>query len=80
MRRIATENEGVRSISTGFNTFIMKNKTLPLALIFFSLILILLNFILQGNELDTGFWMRISSSVLLILAMLVTLHGQKKQK
>ncbi|NDV44362.1 hypothetical protein [Flagellimonas sediminis] len=58
----------------------MKNKTLPLALIFFSLILILLNFILQGNELDTGFWMRISSSVLLILAMLVTLHGQKKQK
>jgi len=80
LRRIATENAGVRSISTGFNTFKMKNKTLPLALIFFSLILILLNFILQGNELDTGFWMRISSSVLLILAMLVTLHGQKKQK
>lgn len=58
----------------------MRSKVLPGALIIFSGILIVLNFILESEDMDFGFWMRISSSVLLILAMIITMRAQKQRQ
>lgn len=57
----------------------MKSRILPIALIIFSGILIVLNFILE-SDMNLGFWMRISSSALLILAMIVTIRAQKQRQ
>ena len=51
-------------------------KGLPLLLIIASSILIIINFI-TSEKIDSGFWMSISSSVLVILAMILTIKGQK---
>lgn len=58
----------------------MRSKVLPGALIIFSGILIVLNFILESDDMNLGFWMRISSSALLILAMIVTIRAQKQRQ
>ena len=51
-------------------------KGLPLFLIIASSILIIINFI-SSAKIDSGFWMSISSSVLIILAMILTIKEQK---
>jgi len=56
----------------------MKQK-FPLILIWISIILIILNFIFTSDNMDTGFWLRIVTSVLLILAMIFTIRDRKKQ-
>ena len=61
-------------------TIQMKKENLPLIIIIASLILIVLNFIFTSDEMDLGFWMRILSSGLIILAMLLTIRGRKKQR
>ena len=53
------------------------NKNLPLILIVASSILIAINF-LFAEEKDWGFWLRILSSVLVIIAMLFTLKANRK--
>ncbi|WP_183114799.1 hypothetical protein [Flagellimonas pelagia] len=58
----------------------MKSKVLPVTLIILSGILVVLNFILESEDMDFGFWMRISSSVLLILAMIITIRAQKQRQ
>ena len=57
----------------------MKNNKLPIILIIASTILILFNFIDSGNEMDKGFWMRIVSSLLLILAMVLTIKNNNNE-
>ena len=57
----------------------MKKNNLPLILIIVSFILIILNFIFTSDEMNFGFWLRIISSVLLILAMFFTIRERKKQ-
>ena len=57
----------------------MKKKNLPLILIIVSVILIILNFIFTFDEMKLGFWLRISSSGFLILAMIFTIRERKKQ-
>jgi uncharacterized protein (DUF983 family) len=52
----------------------------PLILIIVSFILITLNFIFTSDEMNSGFWLRIAVSVLLILAMVLTIRDRKKQK
>jgi len=61
-------------------TIRMKKENLPLIIIIASLLLIILNFIFTSNETNHGFWMQISSSVLLIFAMIVTIRDRKKIK
>jgi len=56
----------------------MKKKDIPLTIIFVSFILILTN-IIMSDKIDTGFWLRITSSVFLILAMFLTIRERKKQ-
>ena len=58
----------------------MKKENLPLILIIASLILIILNFTFASDEMDLGFWMRILSSGLIILAMIVTIRDRKKKE
>lgn len=56
----------------------MKKKNLPLILIIVSVILIVLNFIFTSDEMNLGFWLRVSSSGFLILAMIFTIRNRKK--
>ena len=58
----------------------MNKNNLPLILIILSFILIILNFIFTSDEMNAGFWLRVSGSVLLILAMIFTIRDKKKQK
>jgi len=58
----------------------MKKDTLPLILIIVSFVLIILNFIFTSEEMKSGFWLRVTGSVLLILAMVLTIRYRKKQK
>jgi hypothetical protein len=53
-------------------------KHLPLILIIASAILIVINFV-KAEQIDNSFWMNISSSVLLIIAMLWTLKAREKR-
>jgi hypothetical protein len=57
----------------------MKKENLPLIIIIVSLILIIAN-IITSEKIDGGFWMRILSSVLLIIAMLIAIRDIKKNK
>lgn len=42
------------------------------------LLLIILNFVFTADKMESGFWLRIASSVLVALAMIFTLRGRKK--
>ena len=57
----------------------MKKDNLPLILIIASLILIVLNFISLSNDMNLAFWLRISGSILLILAMIFNIRNRKKK-
>lgn len=52
-------------------------KHIPLVVIIASAILIIINFV-RAEQIDNSFWMNISSSVLVIIAMLWTLKGREK--
>ena len=54
-------------------------QNFPFILILISIILIILNFIFTSDNMDIGFWLRIVTSVLLILAMILTIRDRKKQ-
>jgi uncharacterized protein (DUF983 family) len=56
----------------------MKKENIPLIIIIVSFILIVAN-IITSEKIDSGFWMRILSSVLLIIAMFITIQDRKKQ-
>jgi len=56
----------------------MKRKNAPLVIIILSFLLIILNFIFTSQTMDAGFWMRILSSVLIIMAMWVTLKHRHR--
>lgn len=53
-------------------------KTLPYILLIASAILILVNFI-TSEKIDVGFWMSSISSILIIIAMVLTIRAHKKQ-
>ncbi|WP_156168340.1 hypothetical protein [Kordia zhangzhouensis] len=55
----------------------MKKSTLPIILIVASIILIVVNSI-TTEAFDRGFWMRILSSVLLIVAMVLTIRSERR--
>jgi cytochrome c oxidase subunit IV len=55
----------------------MKNN-LPLIVIIASAILIIANFI-TSEEINAGFYLRILSSILIILSMVLTIRERKKQ-
>ena len=57
----------------------MKKYNLALILIIVSFILIILNFIFTSDEMNLGFWSRITGSVLLIIAMALTIRDRKKR-
>ncbi|MEM6685941.1 MAG: hypothetical protein AAF617_09185 [Bacteroidota bacterium] len=57
----------------------MKKSLLPLLLIIASVILIIVN-IATSEAYDKGFWMRSLSSILLIVAMILTIKSQQKTK
>jgi asparagine N-glycosylation enzyme membrane subunit Stt3 len=61
------------------NLKLMKKHNLPLFLIIVSFILIILNFIFTSDEMNSGFWLRITGSVLLIIAMALTIRDRKKR-
>lgn len=54
----------------------MKRKNLPLLIVIASAILIAINFIFISEDMGLGFWMRILSSLMIILAMYVTIKGR----
>ena len=58
----------------------MKKENLPLIIIIVSIILIGLNFIFTSDEMDVGFWLRVTSSIFLIVAMVITIRERKKKK
>ena len=58
----------------------MKKENLPLIIIIVSIILIGLNFIFTSDEMDVGFWLRVTSSIFLIVAMVITIRERKKNK
>ena len=53
-------------------------KNLPLIVIIASTILIIVNFIMS-DEIDRGFWMSTLSSILIIIAMILTIKANKKK-
>jgi len=57
-----------------------KKDNLPLLFIIASLLLIVLNFIYTSDEMNSGFWMRITASVLLIIAMVITIRDRKNKR
>jgi len=57
----------------------MKKSLLPLLLIIASVVLIIVN-IATSEAYDRGFWMRSVSSILLILAMILTIRSQQMGK
>lgn len=56
----------------------MKNNKLPIILIIASIVLLVINFI-DSDTTDKGFWMRIASSLLLILAMILTIKNKNNE-
>jgi asparagine N-glycosylation enzyme membrane subunit Stt3 len=58
----------------------MKKDNLPLILIIACVVFIILNFIFTSDEMNSGFWLRIISSLLGILAMFLTIRERKKQR
>ncbi len=58
----------------------MRKINYPLLLIVASTILIIVNFISSWDKMDFGFWGRIISLILLIIAMVITIHETKKNQ
>ena len=58
----------------------MRKINYPLLLIIASAIWIIINFINSWDQMDFGFWGRVISLVLLILAMLITIGDIKKKQ
>lgn len=59
----------------------MKKKDLPLIIIVASLGLIIWTLIITDfTNIDKGFWLRIISSLLIIIAMILTIQQRKKDK
>ncbi len=58
----------------------MKNNKLPIILIIASLALLIVNFVDTSDAKDEGFWLRISSSVLLIIAMVFTIKKNNERQ
>lgn len=58
----------------------MRKINYPLLLIVASTALIIVNFINSWGKMDFGFWSRIISLILLILAMVITIHDNKKNQ
>ena len=56
----------------------MTRKNLPLIVIIASFVLIILNFVFTSDEMNSGFWLRIISSLLLIIGMYLTIKERKK--
>ncbi|WP_430411516.1 hypothetical protein [Kordia sp.] len=56
----------------------MKKSVLPIILIVASVILIIVN-IVASEAFDRKFWMRNVSSILLIVAMILTIRSQQKK-
>lgn len=56
----------------------MKKSILPIILIVASVILIIVN-IVTSEAFDRGFWLRNLSSVLLIIAMILTIRSQQQK-
>ena len=56
----------------------MTKKNLPLIVIIASFVLIILNFVFTSDEMNSGFWLRIISSLLLIIGMYLTIKERKK--
>jgi len=56
----------------------MTKKNLPLIVIIASFVLIILNFVFTSDDMNSGFWLRIISSVLLIIGMFLTIKERKK--
>lgn len=56
------------------------DKKIPLLLIIASAVLIILNFIFTADKMDLGFWLRTSSSAVLIVAMALIIRKREKQK
>ena len=56
----------------------MTKKNLPLIVIIASFALIILNFVFTSDEMNSGFWLRIISSLLLIIGMYLTIKERKK--
>nr|WP_321224554.1 hypothetical protein [uncultured Psychroserpens sp.] len=57
----------------------MKKHILPIILIIACIIMITVN-VFTTDDYDNGFWMQTLSSVLLILAMVVTIFNKNKNK
>jgi len=56
----------------------MTKKNLPLIVIIASFVLIILNFVFTSDEMNSGFWLQIISSLLLIIGMYLTIKERKK--
>jgi asparagine N-glycosylation enzyme membrane subunit Stt3 len=56
----------------------MTKKNLPLIVIIASFVLIILNFVFTSDEMNSGFWLRIISSLLIIIGMYLTIKERKK--
>lgn len=56
----------------------MKKEIIPLIIIIVSFILSVANIVTYEKN-DSGFWSRITSSVLLIIAMFIIIRERKKQ-
>gem|GEM_PF-678297 len=53
------------------------NKKVAISIIVLSTLLIVFNIIFTSDKIDLGFYLRISSSALLILAMYLVLNSRK---
>ncbi|MBU2906318.1 hypothetical protein KO529_16100 [Arenibacter algicola] len=58
----------------------MRKINYPLLLIIASTLWIIVSFINSWNNMDFGFWARIITLTLLILAMLITIRDTKKNR
>tara|TARA_R110000744_G_scaffold55307_7_gene116874 strand:- start:786 stop:1001 length:216 start_codon:yes stop_codon:yes gene_type:complete len=58
----------------------MRKINYPLLLIIASAIWIIVSFISSYDKMDLGFWGRVISLILLILAMVITIRDNKKNQ
>ena len=58
----------------------MKKIDIPLIVLVVSIVLIILNFIFESDNMGLGFWLRIISGTLIIIAMFLTIRERKKMK
>ena len=58
----------------------MKKQNIQLLIILISIVLIILNFIFTMDEMGIGFWLRISTGIFVIIAMVFSIRDQKKKQ